>query len=63
MELTVKEEFKDKYTGKVYKVGEKITVEKERGEELLNSPYVVVEETKNTKSTKNNKKAEKENND
>lgn len=59
MELKVKEEFKDKYTGKVYKIGETLTVEKERGEELLKSPYVVVLENKTnnkSKATKDNKK-------
>ena len=59
MELKVKEEFKDKYTGKVYKTGEILTVEKQRGEELLKSAYVVVlekEANSTSKATKNNKK-------
>ena len=59
MELKVKEEFKDKYTGKVYKIGETLTVEKERGEELLKSSYVVALENKTnntSKTTKSNKK-------
>ncbi len=59
MELKVKEEFKDKYTGKVYKIGEILTVEKQRGEEFLKSPYVVVLENKTnnkSKTTKGNKK-------
>lgn len=53
MKLKVKETFKDKYTGEVYEEGKIIDVKKERGEELLKSPYVVVEENK--PATKNNK--------
>lgn len=53
MELEVKREFKDKNTGKTYKEKELIKVSKERGEELLKSPYDLVK----VKTT--NKKEEK----
>lgn len=57
MNLKVKETFRDKYTGEIYEEGKVIKVEKDRGEELLKSPYVVVEEVKpDNKNEKNNKK-------
>ena len=46
MNLVAKKNFTDKLTGKTYKEGEKIKVEKEVGERMLKSPYAVVEETK-----------------
>lgn len=61
MKLKVKETFKDKYTGDIYEEGKIIDVKKERGEELLKSPYVVVDETKPSKPTSNENTAEKAN--
>lgn len=43
MELIVKKDFKDKKTNKLYKAKEIIKVSKERGEEMLKSPYCLVE--------------------
>ena len=50
MKLKVLESFKDKYTDKIYKVAEVIDVKKERGEELLKTPYV--EEVKEPRTSK-----------
>lgn len=51
MNLVAKKNFTDKLTGKTYKEGEKIKVEKEVGERMLKSPYKVVEETKAEEKT------------
>ena len=51
MNLVAKKNFTDKLTGKTYKEGEKIKVEKEVGERMLKSPYAVVEETKAEEKT------------
>lgn len=57
MELKVKEEFRDKNTGEIYPVGKLLKVSKERAEELLKSPYVIVEENSKGKG-KNNEKTD-----
>lgn len=54
MELEVKTEFRDKYTGKVYKVGEILKVTKKRGDELLKSPYIVVTKKELEQKTEQN---------
>lgn len=47
MKAKVLQRFKDKYSGKVYKVGETITISKERFEEILKvAPLVEKVETK-----------------
>ena len=47
MKAKVLRRFKDKYSGKVYKVGEVITISKERFEEILTvAPLVEKVETK-----------------
>lgn len=47
MKAKVLKRFKDKYSGKVYKVGEVITISKDRFEEILTvAPLVEKAETK-----------------
>ena len=58
MKLRVKESFRDKYTGKVYKVDEVIEVEEVRGKEILKSPYAVA--VAEEKKTEKNKKQEEQ---
>ena len=60
MKLKVLEAFKDKYTDEVYPVGKILDVKKERGEELLKTPYVEVE-SKKDETTKKDTKKETEN--
>lgn len=49
MKLRVKIAFTDKYTGRKYKIGEVIDVEKERSEELLSDSRKLVEKIRKTK--------------
>lgn len=52
MKAKVIAKFKDKHTGKVHKVGEVLTISKERFEEIL-KVAPLVEEVKETKAAKN----------
>ena len=60
MELQAKRNFIDKETGKEYKKGEKIKVDKARGEALLKSPYNIVEEVKKESEKNVQDKSDKE---
>ena len=48
MKVKVLKSFKDKYTGKIYKEGETITVSKERSEEILTVDKLVEEVVEET---------------
>ena len=52
MKVKVIEKFRDKYSGKYYKVGEVIVISKERFEEIQKVKNLV-EEVKETKKAKN----------
>ena len=56
MELKVLKSFRDKDTKKVYEAGQVIKVSKQRGDEILKSPYGLAQEV----STKNNTKKDEQ---
>ena len=58
MKLKVLKSFKDKNSGEMYKAGQTIEVEDERGQELLAHPLKLVEEVK-AKKVVRKKKSEK----
>lgn len=57
MKARVLAKFKDKYTGKIHKEGETITISKDRFEEIL-TVAPLVEEIKEAKAAKKEKAAE-----